>query len=82
MSSVKAEMNYSADNGRPIDYYFYAWNQVDTFSVDKQGFELNPISDEFDSYDDDLAIKKLFYPVIIDFVKQHTGAKRVAARGI
>jgi len=99
MSSVKAEINYSADNGRPIDYYFYepdpalelnppgtdartvdihnAWNQVDKFSVDKQGFELNPISDEFDNYDDDLAIKNQFYPIIVDFVKQHTGAKRV-----
>ena len=23
MTSVRAEINYSVDNGRPIDYYFY-----------------------------------------------------------
>jgi len=99
MSTVQAELNYSVDNGRPIDYYFYdpdpalelnppgtdvqvmdihdGWSNLDTFSADREGFELKSISDEFDGYDNDDAIKQSFYPIIVEFVKQNTGAKRV-----
>jgi len=96
---VTSTINYSLDNGSPLDYYFYepdpsielnppgtdhhevkilnGWSRVDEFSLDQEGFELKPISNSFDQFHDDDAIKKLFYPVIVEFVKQHTGANRV-----
>ena len=96
---VTATMNYSMDNGRVLDYYFYepdpsiepnppgtdardvtiydAWPDCTAFSVDREGFELKPFADRFDQFDDDEAIKQTFYPQIVEFVKQHTGAQRV-----
>jgi len=96
---VTSNINYSLDNGSPLDYYFYepdpsielnppgtdhhevniynGWSKVDEFSLDREGFELKPISNSFEHFDDNDAIKKLFYPMIVEFVKQHTGANRV-----
>lgn len=53
------------------------WPMADAFSVDREGFEVESFSDSFDGYDDDETIRQAFYPQIIEFVKQHTGAKRV-----
>jgi hypothetical protein len=99
LAFVKSTMNYSVDNGRPPDYYFYepdtavelnppgtdskevkiydGWPKVDQFSVDREGFELKAFEAEFDQFDNDEAIKNRFYAQIVDFVKAHTGAKRV-----
>ncbi len=96
---VTSTINYSLDNGSPLDYYFYepdpslklnppgtdsrevkilnGWPRVDAFSLDREGFELKPIDNTFEQFDDDAAIKKSFYPLIVEFVKQHTGANRV-----
>ncbi len=96
---VKSTVNYSVDNGRPPDYYFYepdtpvefnppgtdsqevkiydAWPRVDQFSVDREGFELKAFAAKFDQFENDEAIKSHFYAQIVDFVKAHTGAKRV-----
>ena len=96
---VRATLNYSLDNGRPPDYYFYepdpavelnppgtdpqqveihdGWPQVEQFSADREGFELRPFAARFDLFDDDEEIHRSFYPQVIDFVKRHTGAKRV-----
>jgi hypothetical protein len=98
-NSVLAELNYSADNGRPIDYYFYepdpelklnppgtdvrkveiedGWPRADKFSADREGFEIKPFNGGFEDFDSDDAVKAAFYPQIVDFVKRHTGAKRV-----
>ncbi len=99
LAFVQSTMNYSVDNGRPPDYYFYepdtpvelnppgtdsqevkiydAWPNVDQFSVDREGFELKAFEARFDEFDNDEAVKSRFYAQIVDFVKAHTGAKRV-----
>ena len=99
MASVRAELNYSVDNGRPIDYYFYepdrpqelnppgtdvremeihdGWPLADKFDVDREGFDIKPFASNFVDFVDDAAVRSRFYPHVIDFVKRHTGAKRV-----
>lgn len=99
MSSVRAALNYSVDNGRTIDYYLYepppgternppgtdskeveihdGWPNAETFSVDREGFEIKAFETAFDDFDNDDGIKTSFYPDVVAFVKQHTGAKRV-----
>jgi hypothetical protein len=96
---VSAEINYSADNGRPIDYYFYepdpklklnppgtdvrkvmiqdGWSKAEKLSVDREGFEIRDFPNDFENFDDEAAIKSIFYDQIITFVKANTGAKRV-----
>jgi hypothetical protein len=96
---VKASMNYSVDNGRPPDYYFYepdpsivlnppgtdpqevkiydGWSVSDQFSLDEEGFEIKPFEAKFSEFGNDDAIKAEFYSQVVDFVKLHTGAKRV-----
>jgi hypothetical protein len=46
-------------------------------SADREGFELQDFESSFKEFDDDAKIKHGFYPEVVDFVKQHTGAKRV-----
>lgn len=97
--SVRATLNYTVDNGRPPDYYFYepdpgvelnppgtdlqtvdvhdAWSEVGRLSADREGFELHEFGASFQAFDDDAAIHRDFYPQVIDFVKRHTGARRV-----
>lgn len=53
------------------------WPRVQSFSADREGFELHPFGARFDQFDDDASIKSLFYRQIVEFVMQHTGAKRV-----
>ncbi|MFA3919927.1 CmcJ/NvfI family oxidoreductase [Ruegeria hyattellae] len=99
MSNVHAELNYSVDNGRQIEYYFYepdpdqalnppgteshvmqirdGWPLAETFSLDREGFEIKPFAGGFMDYGDEEAIETVFYPQVVDFVKQHTGARRV-----
>jgi len=54
-----------------------AWSSVDQLSADREGFELHAFSDRFRAFDDDQAVKSVFYEDVIAFVKQHTGARRV-----
>jgi len=53
------------------------WPMVDQFSVDEIGFELHEFIDDFRGFHDDQLVVDGFYPQVIDFVKEHTGAKRV-----
>lgn len=53
------------------------WPQVGEFSVDREGFELHDFAARFDQFDDDESIHAQFHPQVVDFVKRHTGAKRV-----
>jgi hypothetical protein len=53
------------------------WPQAGAFSADREGFELHEFPARFDQFDDDASIHAKFYPQVIDFVKRHSGAKRV-----
>jgi hypothetical protein len=96
---VSAELKYSVDNGKPIDYYFYepdpalelnppgtdgkvmeiedAWPKANALSVDREGFVLKHFNGGFRDFDNEEAVKSIFYNDVINFVKQNTGAKRV-----
>lgn len=54
-----------------------AWSIADRLSLDREGFMLRPFPAAFTAFDDDAAIKSVFYPQIIEFVKLQTGASRV-----
>ena len=99
MNSVRATVNYSADNGRPIDYWLYepeeeveknppgtdpqeveihdGWGMAGNLSADREGFEIGDFTSGFSTFEDDAAIRRDFYPAVVEFVKRHTGAKRV-----
>jgi hypothetical protein len=53
------------------------WPQVQSFSLDKEGFILKPFDPSFKQFDDDAAVKSAFYEQVVAFVKAHTGASRV-----
>ena len=53
------------------------WPEAGQMSVDREGFELRSFTERFDQFDDDDSVKQVFYRQVIDFVQQHTGAKRV-----
>ena len=53
------------------------WPMLDSFSADREGFELHDFGARFDQFDDDGSIKSVFYRQIVDYVKRHTGARRV-----
>jgi hypothetical protein len=53
------------------------WPSVDRFSADREGFELHPFDAPFTAFDDEAAIRQTFHPQVVDFVRRHTGAKRV-----
>ena len=59
------------------------WDAVGSLSADREGFELHPFlapggrAARFDQFDDDDAVKRDFYPQVVDYVRRHTGAKRV-----
>ena len=53
------------------------WPKADQFSLDREGFMLRPFPAEFTAFDDDAAVKAVFYAQIVEFVKLQTGAKRV-----
>lgn len=54
-----------------------AWPQRASLSLDREGFELHDFGDGFRDFDDEAAVHGRFYAEVIDFVKRHTGAKRV-----
>lgn len=54
-----------------------AWPIADRISVDREGFEIKAFGGDFRDYDNDAAVKSVFYDQIIDVMKSHTGAKRV-----
>lgn len=61
-----------------------AWPIKDEISLDREGFELHDFNTQsrtpltaFAAFEDDAQIKSVFYSQVVDFVKAHTGAKRV-----
>ena len=51
--------------------------RLNTLSADKEGFELHEFEPSFKDFDQDDLIKQVFYQQVVNFVKLHTGAKRV-----
>ncbi len=54
-----------------------AWPERERLSLDREGFELHDFGAEFAQFEDDAAVVSAFYPQVVDFVKRHTGARRV-----
>ena len=54
-----------------------AWPRVAELSADREGFELHDFEARFDQFDDDASIHASFYPQVVDYVKRHSGARRV-----
>lgn len=73
-ASVK--LNPPGTDAREVDVHD-AWPRRHALSVDREGFELQDFKARFDQFDDDACIHAQFYPQVVDFVQQHTGAKRV-----
>jgi len=53
------------------------WDKVKDFSLDKSGFSVQKFKTGFDKWEDEDVVKEKFYPEVVEFVKQTTGAKRV-----
>ena len=53
------------------------WPMAEGCSADREGFEIHDFGARFDQFEDDASIKSVFYRQIVEFVKQHSGAKRV-----
>jgi hypothetical protein len=73
-ASVK--LNPPGTDAREVDIHD-GWAAAEQFSADREGFEIHPFDARFDQFDDDASIKSVFYRQIVEFVKQHTGARRV-----
>ena len=56
---------------------FDGWSRADTFSLDREGFELKEFRDAFDRFDDDNAVRDQFYTPVAEFVRTTVGARRV-----
>lgn len=98
-TSVRATLNYSADNGRRLDTYFYepdasvvrnppggeprvvdihdGWPRAARFSADREGFEVHDFPDDFKAFEDDSAVRAVYYRQVVDHVQRHTDAARV-----
>ena len=54
-----------------------AWPRAGKLSADREGFELHEFEALFDHFDDNASVHARFYPQVVDFVKRHSGARRV-----
>ena len=73
-ASVK--LNPPGTDTREVDIH-NAWGKLASLSADREGFELHEFEARFDQFDDDASVHTQFYPQVVDFVKRHTGARRV-----
>jgi hypothetical protein len=53
------------------------WHRAKDFSHDKEGFSLHKFSTEFGDWEDEETVREKFYPEVVQFLKNTTGAKRV-----
>ncbi|MDE2396307.1 MAG: methyltransferase [Burkholderiales bacterium] len=70
------KLNPPGTDLREVDIHD-AWSLRDRLSADREGFELHDFAGRFDQFDDEASIRSVFYPQVVEFVKRHTGAKRV-----
>ena len=54
-----------------------AWPLRHEIRLDKEGFELHDFDPSFKDFANEAKVKQVFYQQVVDFVKTHTGAKRV-----
>ena len=73
-ASVK--LNPPGTDPREVEIH-NAWPVVAGLSADREGFELHDFAAAFDQFDDDASVHARFYPQVVDFVKRHSGARRV-----
>jgi len=72
----EVKLNPPGTDSHEVDIHD-GWPQLNSFSADKQGFELHEFDPSFKDFDHDDLIKQVFYQEVVNFVKLHTGAKRV-----
>lgn len=53
------------------------WPRAGQLRADREGFEIHSFGARFEQFEDDDLIKRVFYAQVVDFVKRHTGARRV-----
>lgn len=54
------------------------WSRASEFHEDKHGFAVKDFSPSYSSsWEDEDLVRSKFYPEVVDFLKQNTGAKRV-----
>ena len=70
------KLNPPGTDPREVDIHD-AWPIAEQLSADREGFELHDFGARFDQFDDDAEVKSKFYGQVVDFVKKHTGARRV-----
>ncbi|MDE2121861.1 MAG: methyltransferase [Betaproteobacteria bacterium] len=70
------ELNPPGTDSREVEIHD-AWPRRQQLSADREGFELHDFDPGFTRFDDDAAIRDEFHPQVVDFVRRHTGARRV-----
>ena len=53
------------------------WHRAKEFSIDNEGFSLHDFKTGHTAWEDEEAVRKDFYPEVVEFLKQAVGAKRV-----
>lgn len=54
-----------------------AWDEAGRLSADEEGYEVHPFEGGFTDFEHDDVVRERFYPQVVDFVRRHTGARRV-----
>lgn len=53
------------------------WHRAEQFSVDKEGFSLHEFRSDFEKWEDQTTVQDLFYPQVVSFLKEVTGARQI-----
>lgn len=55
------------------------WSRASEFTIDRNGFSMNDFQPKYpvDGFEDEESVRREFYPEVVDFLKQTTGASRV-----
>ena len=56
---------------------FDGWSRANSFSLDREGFELWEFENTFEQFDDAEAVRTEFYAPVAQFVRDSVGARRV-----
>jgi hypothetical protein len=59
---------------------FDGWSHANSFSLDRQGFELREFENGFERFDDAEAVRSEIYGPVGEFVRTSVGARRVVVR--
>jgi hypothetical protein len=70
------EVHAPGDDPREVEIH-NAWDQVDRYNVDREGFMLRECVIAFNEFQDDNAVRSVFFRAVADFVRAQVGARRV-----